>query len=71
MPDPRAFDEAWAEAPPFDSPRLSGESLLEVELFDLYALLERNAAYAIRTAEAEAERDVILREIAELEALVS
>lgn len=73
MPDPRSFDEAWAESAPFadDAPFVSDEARLVRDVFALYDLLERNAAYAVRTAETDAERNEILREIAELEALVA
>lgn len=69
MPDPRAFDEAFAESPAFadDAPFVSDESRIVREVFALYDLLERNGAYVVRTPEADAERDEILREIAKLE----
>lgn len=73
MPDPRAYDEAFTERPAFaaEEPFVSDESRLIREVFALYELLERNAAYVVRTPEAEAERVEILRDIAELEALVA
>lgn len=72
MPDPRASDETYAERIlSADEPFVSDESRVIREVFTLYDLLERNAGYASRSPEADAERDEILREIAELEALVA
>lgn len=65
MPDPHAFDEPRYE----DS--LRAESRYVQDVFVLYEMLERNAAYVVRTPEADAERAEILREIADLEALVA
>lgn len=71
MADPHAFDEARYEDFLRDDPRIADESRFVQEVFDLYDLLERNASYAVRTPEADAERNEILREIAEREALVA
>lgn len=71
MADPHAFDEARYEDSLRDDPRIADESRFVQEVFDLYDLLERNASYAVRTPEADAERNEILREIAEREALVA
>lgn len=69
--DAHAFDEPRFEDSLRDDTPIRDESRLIRDVFDLYEMLERNAAYAVRTAEAEAERNEILREIAELEALVA
>lgn len=69
MPDPHAYDEARYEDSLHDDPPITAESRYVQDLFELYDLLGRNASYTVRTREAEAERDQILREIAVLESL--